>query len=173
MPPTIPCLVLSVFCFGCASQPVDQKKEIEKVQSDVRRIVHAGYEGDIETILELTHAKVIEGLGGQAKARETLTGVMQKLATVGLKLEELTFPEDPIFLRGTQHDFVIVPTKSIILSRGKRGESLNYQFGARRVSQSAWTYLEGSRINRETVGTFFPDFPNDYQFPAIYRKLIE
>ena len=47
-----------------------------------------------------------------------------------MKLEELTFPTAPMFLKGTENEFVIVPTKTRITSNGKKAESVNFQFGA-------------------------------------------
>ena len=51
-------------------------------------------------------------------------------------------------------------------------ESLNYQFGIRAIGTSKWTYIEGSRINKQNVRTLFSDFPSDYEFPEFYRKKL-
>lgn len=149
-----------------------ESADIEAVQADVRRNFNAVYAGDVDTVLELTHPKIIELMGGASQARAVLEKMLREFKSSGMKLEVLTFPEKPSFAKSDAHDFAIVPTKSTIVVKGQRLESLNYQFGVRERGAAKWTYIEGSRITAANVGTFFPDFPSNYQFPRVYRKKL-
>lgn len=156
-----------------AVEPASRKKEMDLVQSQVREISSAVYAGDADGVLKHSHPKIIAMLGGQDAAKPLLEQMLKKLLANGMKMEEMTFPAAPSFLTGTENEFVIVPTRSIIVANEKRGESLNFQFGARPIGSTRWSYIEGSRINSDNVRKLFPDFPRDFAFPAISRKLIE
>lgn len=165
-------IVILALQIGCSSTETNEAKTA-RVQKDVRRMVAAAYEGDVETIIDFTHPKILQMMGGVATARTAMQEIFDKGASLGLKLDEMTFPSEPTFLRGSDNEFVIVPTLSKITAKSKRAESLNYQFGARRIGRTDWKYVEGSRVNKDNVNKFFPDFPKDYEFPQTYRKVVE
>lgn len=71
-----------------SSRPEDS----EAVQREVRRLLQATYQADVDTVLSLTHPIVIQMLGGDQKARSTLAAAFTQLQTGGLSLESLGFP---------------------------------------------------------------------------------
>ena len=146
--------------------PLSPEVETALVQEDVRRIVTATMEADYTTLLDHTHPKLIASMGGREAVMEVfqLTAVAENLRKV--KFEEVTFPQGPTFLKGTQNEFVVVPTRLAISVNGKKGASSSYQLGARTVGTQKWGYLNGSRLTRETLTKLFPDFPADYELPA-------
>jgi len=148
-----------------------QRSETAIVQEDTRNMLKAVYQADIDTILGYTHPKIIALMGGLPKTKAVLGAAFEKLKSVNMKLESFEFPGPPIFLEGEVNRFVIVPTKSLISMNGKRVESLNYQFGIQKKGGATWKYVEGSRINKDSVSVFFPDFPKDFVFPEVYRKI--
>ncbi len=150
----------------------DQVSDKDVVQEDVRKMVSAVYGADVETVLGYTHPKIIDLLGGRSQAKSALETAFSQFQSLGMKLESMTFPDDPTFLKTDTNHFVMVPTKSIVSANGQRIESLNYQFGIRQIGTTKWKYIEGSRINQQNVTTLFPDFPTDYEFPKFYRKKL-
>jgi hypothetical protein len=111
-------------------------------------------------------------LGGMEAARKRLQETSLKFKSVGMQLESLTFPRPPEFLSGGGRRFAVVPTLSIISASGQRIESLNFLLGVVEPDSSQWTYVDGSRINKELVQKLFPGFPASYEFPATYRKKL-
>jgi hypothetical protein len=150
----------------------DPPTDNDRVQADARKMVIAVYQADIDTVIDYTHPKIIDMMGGMSQARSTLETAFSQFRSLNMKLESLSFPDAPTFLRTDVNDFVIVPTLSTIVANGQRVESLNYQFGNRKKGTTDWKYIEGSRINKENVRSFFPDFPADYEFPPFYRKKL-
>lgn len=159
--------------FSSTAYADEELTEAERVQQDVMRISDAVYGSDVDTVIEYTHPEIVEMLGGEDEARTALTEVLSQLAELNMTVESLTFPSDPVFLEGTESRFVIVPTLTIIAVNGRKAESLNYQIGILDTEATGWKYVEGSRINSENVQQFFPGFPEDYEFPETYRRLIE
>jgi hypothetical protein len=146
--------------------------EMERVQDDVRSIQTAVYDGNVEVVIGYTHPKIIELLGGQENAKVEFSALLSKLQSGGMKLESFAFPTPPTFMKSDASEFVIVPTLSVISTNAARVESLNYQVGNRKIGASNWTYIEGSRLNKQNVKDFLPDFPADYEFPKFYRKKL-
>lgn len=165
--------IVALVLVGCSSASETNEAKVARVQKDVRRMVDAAYEGDVETIIDFTHPRILQMMGGVPSARQALEETFKKTSALGMKLDEMKFPTEPTFLRGSENEFVIVPTLSIVAANSQRAESLNYQFGARKIGSADWKYVEGSRVNKDNVNKFFPDFPKDYEFPQIYRKKIE
>ncbi len=150
----------------------DLRSDDEVVQQEVRKMATAVYQSDVDTVLSYTHPKIIDLMGGTKQARSTLETAFSQFESLNMELESITFPEAPTFLNTDSNRFVIVPTKSIISADGQRFESLNYQFGIQRHGTTSWSYVEGSRINKQSVRSLFPDFPPDYEFPEFYRKKL-
>jgi len=146
--------------------PLSSGAETALVQADVRRILTATMEADYTTLLDHTHPKLIASMGGREAVMEVFqsTAVAESLRKV--RFEEVTFPQSPTFLKGSQNEFVVVPIRLAISVNGRKGASSSYQLGARPVGTPKWGYLEGSRLTRETLMKLFPDFPADYELPT-------
>jgi hypothetical protein len=151
----------------------EQATEAQLVQTDVKRMVESLYDLDIDTLLDFTHPRIIDMLGGKVAARKSLLTNLDAIRSKGMKLQSLQFPSTPVFLKGQTNEFTIVPTISVIsFADSSRVESLNYQLGARPIGGKRWTYVEGSRMNERTAPLLFADFPSGFEFPATYRKRV-
>ena len=146
--------------------------EVETVQSDVRNIVNAAFEGDIDVMLDYTHPAIINAMGGRIAARQTLSGVIEQVRTLNMSLLSFSFPDDPIFVLGEEFRYVIVPTMSQISVNEGQVENVNFQFGIQSQRTGAWVYFEGSQLSDEILASLFPDFPTDFEFPETYQKKL-
>jgi len=159
---------LAAFAQGAASA-----SDIELVQRDVRTLIGAVYSGDLDTVIRFTHPRVVTSLGGSSSARATLARVLAQTQSAGMKLESLVFPNQPVFLQGDgRRQYVVVPTRLVIMANGQRLESFNFQFGVREPGGAGWTYMEGSRVTPQLLSAWFPDFPASHKFPTISRKKL-
>jgi hypothetical protein len=142
----------------------------DQVQNDVRKLMDAAYNRNVDVVLRYTHPKIIHQMGGVAKAKDTLKVIFSRLPE--MKLVSLTFPKEPTFLKTESHVFAIIPTTAVVEAQGQQIESVNFQFGIRDIKGTKWSYIEGSTINQNNVRTFFTDFPADYKFPATSRRKL-
>ena len=154
------------------SAAVGSVTDAKIVQADVRRIINALYGNDLDTVLAHTHPKIIASMGGLTAARSAVQTSLAQIQSAQMSLESLSFPQEPSFLKVGLRDFVILPTKSVIVVKGQRMESLNFQFGIKEPGSTNWAYIEGSRINTQNLASLFPDFPAGYKFPPFYRKRL-
>ena len=70
-------------------------------------------------------------MGGDAAARATLKKLLDTIQIQNMRVESFRFPKEPEFIKAEEHEFVVVPTLSIIVVKTQRIESLNFQFGIR------------------------------------------
>lgn len=142
------------------------KHDIDTVQADVRDLIKAVYSGDVSTILDHTHPLVIEQLGGPEKTADNLKASYQKIKENAPKVDQLNFPQDPVFLKGDQHEFAVIPVELTVNVKGDRITSNTYQLGVREANKEKWRYIEGTRITKSNLYEMFPDFPQDFKFEA-------
>lgn len=165
-----------VFSFGVfflvTNARADESHKVEKILNDVKQIVNSVYSNDVDTVISYTHKKIIEVMGGKETAKKLTTESLAKFAAMGMSIKALEFPSTPKFIQSSENEFVLVPTLSVIEANGQKIESLNFQLGIKELSSDDWKYVEGSRINKQNVNQFFPDFPTDVEFPQTYRKKI-
>lgn len=145
------------------------KEQIKIVQSEVRTLALIIYEGETDEIIEaltkLTHPKVIALSGGPAGFKKVLEDAVAQLRSTEIEFESFAFSEPPTFLATDENEYVIVPMQQVLSINDKRVESNTYQFGHRPKGTEQWKYMDGSSARREIVLQFFPDFPQDYEFP--------
>lgn len=161
---------LPVFFVALVSSSAATPEDPRRVQDDVRSVISALYSGDVETVLEFTHPWVIKQMGGATAARTSVLVVIRQTQEAGLRLEHLSFPERPRFVRGARRLFAVVPTFAVLKGRGGVVESRNFQLGILDDGSSQWTYFEGSRLTPQVRGAAFPDFPKDFNLPVVERK---
>jgi len=147
--------------------------QAEQVRRDVTALVEAGYRGDVEAMLRFTHPALVERLGGSDAARAAMAKVLREAERVDVELESFSLPGAPEFLDGRERRFAIVRTLSVIRGKdGQRLESLNFLLGVREPDAEAWSYVEGSMLDKEKVRVLFPDFPEGYTLPAFHRRKL-
>ena len=166
------------FLCGCGKQSAPEaaqkgetqsgfQGQAEVVLADLERLTRAFYTNDLNTILALTHPKVIEQMGGTARAKSLLGDSLERIQASGVTIESCTFPERPRFAKGAEHQFAVVPMKLILAAKGQRRESLHCQVGVRVPGATNWTYIEGSQVR-----AYFPDFPSNVALPEMKGRAL-
>jgi hypothetical protein len=170
--PTAAAVMLISLCAADSFADDCEPSVTSRVQADVQSMMRAVDDGDVETSLRFTHPKVLQLLGGPDSARQILPRLFASARESGMHRDGLSFPSPPTCVAAGRRRFAMVPTLTVFSTKTGRVESLNYQFGVKEPDQSDWTYLDGSRLNAQTVHRFFPEFPKNFSFPSIYRKPI-
>lgn len=158
-------LTVALLVVGAAATAADTGNDASRVQADARRLLDATYTADIDTMMELTHAALIEQLGGRDKARETYTTALEQVKKVGLKIDKFEFPAPPAFVEGKGRTYAIVPTRIVVSAGAQTLDRRGFQVGVRDPIDGKWTYVEGAKFDAALRAKYFPDFPKDYEFP--------
>jgi len=163
-------ILLLIFLTSLSLLNADEKAD--KVKSDIKILIDATYSGNTDTVLDYTLPSIIEKMGGKDKAKETLGKTLEHLKSSNLKVESFKIVDEPIFIKTTNYEYVIIKTLTVISSNDKKAESLNFQLGQKKDGSNKWYYMEGSRVNEDTIKEFLLEFPKDYELPKTYRKKI-
>lgn len=152
--------------------PAEGWKNAERVKDDARKVVDATFTGDIDMLVRLSHSKAIEQLGGEKEARQTYAFMVGVLKKTNAKKVDFTFTKEPQFLESESSHFVVLPTRLVISIGGSKAENKAYYFGQKSKAESEWKYLDSEEIHEENVQEFFPDFPEDFQFPEVSERQL-
>lgn len=134
--------------------------------------VYMGRSTDVDTVVRMTHPKLVAFAGGEEAVRRNVRDMSRKFQRSGMSIESREFPDPPTIIVTAERSYAIVPTHIVFVAGDKRAESHGFQFGVREPGAATWTYLAGARINAELLDAWFPDFPVDYQFPRISREKL-
>ena len=143
-----------------------QEESLNKlITSDIQRLQDAIYSGDVDTIIELTPAETLEDMGGEDEARRSLAIASGQMQSIGMRLEELSFPSLPTYPDGIDGKYVVVHYATIVSAGDKEIETKSYFIGVRKSSEERWKYVDGNKAVQAGINDRFPDFPNDVKFP--------
>jgi len=151
-------------------------KLVQQVQADAKLLRESVYKppDDVDAVLKITHPITIEEAGGEEKARQNATSEARKQVTKLFTIEKVEFPEPPQFFAGKEHEFVFVPIKMTLLRADKiRDVSTTFYLGGRKKGDAGFVYADGAKLTLEkNVKTFFADYPEDVEFPQVFRQQI-
>lgn len=162
----LPLLVLSAV-LAAGAEP----SATERVRAEVKRIATAVIHEDSASILSLTHPKAIEASGGRAALEAALPQFFAQLRQLNARLLNFEIPADPVFHKGADREFVLVPTRIVMRLSGKKVDSLGFQLGVRARGDPQFRYIDGSKLSREIVLEWFPDFPKEVELPGKENKV--
>lgn len=168
-------LLLLAFCALAASRMAwgNDSASIKAIQEDVRTVITAVEKGDVESMLDLTHPRILEITGGRAAMQGVLTMLMQQWKTKGLSYRLVEFPDPPTFHKGTENEFVLVPTHTVMVVPGKTIDSRQFQMGVRKLGETKWKYVDGAKLTPEFARMLFPDFPKEAVLPEKSKKEVK
>jgi hypothetical protein len=165
--------ILSVACvlsFACAAAAQDTAA-IKSIQDDVSNLLLAVQKQDSKTILDLTHPRVFEISGGRDKLEAALVMVFKQWQDAGMAFKSVEFPAPPTFHKGTESEYVVVPTHTVVTVSGKTIDARGFQLGARKIGESKWGFVDGAKLSKEVLALLFPDFPKDIALPEKTNKV--
>jgi hypothetical protein len=104
--------LIAAALIGAATGPA--RADDDAIKKDVKKLVekmrNATLKDDYETVIDLTHPKVVKEMGGRDKAIDAAKQIMKELQAKGFKVAsfEAGEPGDPV--RGGKEIYVLVPT---------------------------------------------------------------
>ncbi len=167
--------LIMFFSMSCAFAEGEGKTK--RVQDDVRTMIKAVNERNVDVALGYTWPEALKKLGGVERIKEGLKVAYTEFDKLYLKFTDVTFPKDPKFFKMGKRFFVIVYADTVLSMKRDQQPikmlSSSFFFGIRNSEKEDWKYLDGVKINSRTVRSFFPEFPENYEFPKPVMKPAE
>lgn len=148
----------------------DEMKKAAKAQAEKAQT--AVMKGDAETLIDLTHPKLVEQLGGRDKAiTATRSGVkMYKDKGLEIKAAKVGDPSDPV--QGGKELYIVVPTTTEMTTPQGKAVSQGYMVGVSADGGKMWRFVHGA-LDAEKVRKLLPDIPEKLVLPKRDVKIIK
>lgn len=157
-----------------ASQPLTPKET--QIRKDIQAMLAASMKGDGKTYVQYIHPKTFERRIGSKeetiKQIEKAKGAIEKVEKfLGEPFEiDPKFTKRATFLQTEKHEFAIVPVEIVTDSGFATVEVGNFILGIREGEQTAWKYMDGSKLDQRAIHDYFADFPIDQPLPQVETK---
>jgi hypothetical protein len=134
-------------------------------RAQAKRCADAMIARDYSTVVELTHPKVVEMVGGQTKMIRLLGDGNRQMNGDGMSFESATVSAPTAKAVGKSRTYVIVPQQIILKTPTGRIQQDSFLLGTTTDDGQTWKFVDGSGLNSETANKVFDDFPAELQLP--------
>lgn len=114
---------------------------------------------------------VAKDFGGKAEALAAAKGVQAQLEANNLKITRFDLVKPVRFVKSPVRQYVIVKTILEMEAPKVTMRSHGYQFGIE-VSVGEWQFLDGSKLNKDIMAKYFPDFPKNEKLPELRKEML-
>jgi hypothetical protein len=155
-----------------AAAGADDKDLKKAVKGLVEKMQAATLKDDFETVIDMTHPKAVEQLGGREKALATTKTVMKQLKDGGLAIKALSAGEPGEPARGEKELYVVVPTKIEMTAAKGKVNGTGFILGVSADDGKTWKFVDGAP-GPDTVRKMFPGIPKALELPKPDYKVIK
>lgn len=159
----IPLLLAMLFPLLTYAEPVDV------ALVTVKQLVQAVRAGNAETVVDLTHAKVHEMLGGREKMLATLSETFGLARAAGHKLSKVEIGQPSSLGHDGKRLFLFIPYISVAGSNQQTTTIEAFYLGISEDNGASWKFVDGSRMDQQSVKIFIPSYSGQPALPSVRR----
>lgn len=133
----------------------------------LKKLVEAVRTGSAETVVELTHPKVHEMVGGRETMLATLSQTFESSKAAGHRLQRVEIGKPSALGRDGRRVFIFFPY--IGLSGGNENTTTIQAFylGISDDNGGSWKFVDGSRMDQRSVRIFIPSYSGQPALPSV------
>jgi hypothetical protein len=161
------CILL---CLSLTADSLSQDPTADTVKALVRKMVNATAEGDYKTVIEMTHPKLVEMMGGKEKALSEVGKAMEMIKNAGMvfTVKEIDTPT----LAKKKNELYSVTTYGMqIRGRGKKITLKSAIVGVSSDGGKAWKFINLDKEGEQGVRDMMPDLPKELKIPKQEQKV--
>ena len=148
------------------SAQTSDETQSEVVKQLAQQLASATQKGDYKKIVSLSYEKVVEQLGGPAKAFETVKEQMDMMKQRGMKMTQYSVGKLSAFASTPQNKFVIVPTQMTFTLPGVTVKADSFLLGISPDQGKTWRFVDGAGIaTAEDQKKVLPTLPDKFRLP--------
>jgi hypothetical protein len=166
------CSFLALVLTCCAAQPADNAALKQTAKAKVEEINAALIKEDFGKIVDLTHPKLVELLGGRDKAIAKVEAATKEMKAKGFtvrsgKVEE---PSEPV--AAGNELYIVVPFQLEMKAPGGRMLIKSFSIGVSNDQGKSWTFLNGDQELAQ-VKQMLPNLPEALKLPERQKPVFE
>lgn len=162
----------SILCLTlcCAVAVQAQDPLADTVKSLVRKIMTATVEGDYKTVLDMTHPKVLEMMGGKEAALKETEKAMKMIKDAGMvfSLKDIS---SPVLQKSKADLYSVTPYVMEIRGRGKKITAKSAVVGVSHDAGKSWKFINLDKEGEQGVREMMPDLPKELKIPKQEQKV--
>jgi hypothetical protein len=141
------------------------KAAAEKVQTAVLK-------NDYETLIDMTYPKLVEQLGGKAKAVANAKSALKGYKDKGVEIKNATAGEPTEPLKGGSELYAVIPTTTEMTAPQGKVISKGYMIGVSSDQGKTWRFVHGA-LDAEKIRKVLPDLPEKLVLPKRDIKIVK
>jgi hypothetical protein len=165
-------ILIACFWGSFASVLTAQTNMQKKVRELSQRMMDATMNRDYKTVLDFTHPKIIEMMGGKAKALELTSREMEKVNESG-GIEECKIKDVSEIVKVGNQLQCIISQEMIMKIEGSRYRIAGGTVGISDDKGKNWTFLNIQENNINSIRRFIPKFSDKLKLPEKAFEIIE
>src|SRR5262249_35112704 len=138
-----------LFVLAVLAVPVraEEKVNVDKAVELAKVMEKAVLAGEHAKVVELTHPKVVEAMGGKEKMIEAIEKIMSAMKAQGIAIKSHTIgkPEEPVV--DGKSAFVVLPTKLEMTAPQTKIAVESYLLGFTTDNGKSWLFVDGAGLN--------------------------
>jgi hypothetical protein len=150
----------------------DDKTIGEVVKVEVKKMIEATAAGNYDVVLELTHPRVVEELGGKEKAGQAIKKALEGIKARGVQFEVKEINEPTVVKRGASY-FAVAPYTMVMTGSGKKATSKTALVGVSIDEGKTWKFLNVDAGGEDKIRQTLPDLPRELRVPRQEQKIEE
>jgi hypothetical protein len=145
---------------------------IATAHEQASRCAEAVITGEFETVVDLTHPKIIGMLGGREKMIATMKEGLEGLKKRGITMKESKAEKPEKLAKSGDSLYCVVPTTNVIEVPQGTLTSKAFLVGLSSDEGKTWTFIDGAP-GAEKIRELFPDIPAELKLPEREKPTLE
>jgi hypothetical protein len=147
-----------------------QDANTDTVRKLVQKMMQATVDGDYNTVLDMTHPKVLNMMGGKEAALKTVNEQLKKLKESGLQFE-MKEVGTPTFAKADQEIYSATSIGMVMKGLGKKVTVSSAIVGISEDRGKTWKFINMDATGEAGVRKFLPNLPKDFKLPKHEQKV--
>jgi hypothetical protein len=148
---------------GCRAKAPDDPLA-ETVKAEVDKMMTATADGRYEVVIDMTHPKALEEMGGREKALEVIGVAMDQLKGKGVRFK-VTEVGKPTVVKGDGGHYAVAPYTMEVTAPGKKATSRTAVVGVSVDGGKTWKFVNTDTKGEAEIRKILPDLPRDLKIP--------
>lgn len=160
-----------LLCSGwCATaDETDIKKTAKSLCTEIST---ATLKSDFKKIVELTHPKLVEKMGGEEKAIKAMAAGFEQIKKAGVSVKSIDVGEPSNVVASKEELYLYVPLLIEMASTQGKLRQKSFVVGVSLDKGKSWLFVNGD-LDMDTVKEILPNLPETLKLPERQQPLIE
>lgn len=163
-------LLIAALTFSAVTVAANDDKVAEVVKAEVKKMVDATVAGKYEIVMDLTHPKILDEMGGKEKAEKTVRAAMEKIKAQGIRFEGKQI-DKPTVVNSKGSYYSVTSYTMIVSGSGKKVTVKSALVGVSTDEGKTWKFINQDVGGEAKIRQILPNMPRDLIIPKQEQKV--